>query len=187
MEVGKMKKLSIVAVSVIFSAVLQFSACGSSGGSSGDCDAVCAKVGECGEPGDQQECLGDCPDMAKIIRSSCWSSAVSCIKETSCGANFDANVCLVQAGQSQPDSVIEPLATTLCTKANECDSSTDIEECKTSMLSDPDTALFKIFVDSVLSCIGSCVDGKTCDDIGTDIESVTAECACGCGISMLCN
>ncbi len=181
-----MKKFLVIMIVTIFSAMaLGLGACGSS--SSGDCADVCAKVGECGESGDEQECLGDCPDMINIIRSSAWSNAVSCIMDTPCGPNFSPDGCLMQAGQSEPDSNIDSLATTLCTKANECDSNTEIAQCKTDMLADPDTALFKIFKSSLLDCTGTCVSGNNCTDIGTDIESVIAQCACACDILMLCD
>ena len=177
-----MKRFAIVTVFLAGSIFIQ--ACGSSN-SGTSCSDICAKVGQCLTAQDEQECLQDCPNMKPLFRSSAWDSAAACFMDTPCGPDFEPDTCLMQSGQNEPDSVLDGLAGTLCTKANECDSQVDIEQCKTEFISDSDTKMLKAFTDSVLDCAGSCVSGKGCQEID-DMDSATGTCLCSCNVIMFC-
>ena len=180
-----MKRLVIVATAAAWLAGCVFvQACGSSN-SGKNCSDVCAKVGQCLTPDDEQSCLQDCPAMKPLFRSSAWDNAVACFMDTPCGIDFSPDVCLAQAGQNEPDSVLDGLAGTLCAKANECDSQVDVEQCKTEFITDPDTKPLKAFVSSILDCAGSCVSGTDCQEI-TDISTTAAACLCSCDVAMFC-
>lgn len=170
--------LAIVSVAV-------FSACGSSG-SGASCDSVCNKVGECLTPSDKTGCLQGCPVMKDSMRSSVFDKAASCILDTPCGVNFNPDTCLLSGLPDIPASVLSGLAATLCTKANECDSQVDVETCKTEFMTDNDIQFLRAFKDSVLNCMGDCVSQKTCEQLGQDIEGVSAACGCSCGIVFFC-
>ncbi len=166
-----------------FALVAFLGACG--GGSGGACKGVCAKVGECSTAEEEQECLQDCPDMQGMMRTEVWNAAESCILDTPCGTTFDPEECMFAGVGSIPDSVLDGMATTVCNKMHECDNQVDVATCKTEMMADDDIELIKIFNDSTLNCVGSCIAGKTCVEL-QDMDTVGAACSCGCGIVMWC-
>lgn len=183
-----MKRIILaVSVGALFVLGLLVSACGSSsGGAADDCQKVCAKVGECGSAQDEQQCLQDCPEMAKVIRASAWSRAVDCMLNLDCNSGSDPDTCLLEAAGQEPESNIDGLANSLCTKAHECDSNAEVNTCVSEFKNDSDLQVMRIMTDEALNCIGTCVTGKSCDVIGSDIDSVFSECACGCGIGLFC-
>lgn len=188
----------VVSVGVLFLLGLLVGACGSSddgsgggsgGGSEADCQKVCDKVGECGSADDRQECIQDCPEMAEVIRASAWDFAVDCILDSVCENGIDYNSCLTQAGAQEPPSNIDSLADNFCNKVHECESSIPVSTCVSMFENGTYSLMLRIFTNEALDCIGTCVNGKSCDAIGNDsgnIESLVTECACGCGIVILC-
>ncbi|HUU02660.1 MAG TPA: hypothetical protein VM425_14565 [Myxococcota bacterium] len=180
-----MKRLVIVATAAAWLGGCVFvQACGSSN-SGKNCSDVCAKVGQCLTPDDEQSCLQDCPGMKPIFRSSAWDNAVACFMDTPCGPDFSPDKCLMQSGLNEPDSVLDAMIDTLCAKNHECDSQVDVEQCKTEFLSEPDSKALKAFTDSVLNCTGSCVSGKDCQEL-TQIYDVIGVCLCSCNAFMYC-
>ena len=179
------RPLMAVTVSALFVLGLAVSACGSSdggGGSEEDCQKVCAKVGECGSAEDEQACLGDCPDMTEVIRASAWNYATDCILNMPCDDNFNPDACLLEAAQQEPESNVDGLANSACNKTKECDDTVDVNQCVTEFKTDDDMIILRIISDDALNCVGSCVTGKSCDEIGDDMDTVFAQCACGCGL-----
>jgi len=181
---GKSVSFVIIGCMVL---TLCVTACGSDGnGSDLTCADICGKVGDCLTPQDEESCLEDCEGLIDIFRASAWESAASCIMDTPCGDDFNPEMCLMQAGANEPDSVLDGIATTLCTKGHECDDQIVIDDCVDEFKSDSDTDMFKAFKDSVHDCVGDCVTDMTCVEIAGDIEAATGACMCDCGIMMAC-
>ena len=85
-----------------------------------------------------------------------------------------------------PTSVIDGFATTICNKIHSCDSQVSVEDCKTDLLSDQDLQMARIFNDATLSCLGTCIAGKTCAEL-ENINALVPLCGCECGFGTWCD
>ncbi len=162
--------------------------CGSSSGgdTQADCGKLCQKVGECGTEQDLQDCEKDCPDIAAVLTTDAWNYAVDCIMNSECGPQLDPNRCLQEAASQQSPDRLDPYGQALCTKASECDPSVDVTTCVSEFKSDTDLQILLIIKDELLGCTTDCVVGKTCEQIGTNIDAVFVDCACGCDLQFFC-
>jgi hypothetical protein len=152
-------------------------ACGSSGTG---CESICNHISECEPEGDKQECITMCNGIEQTFRSSAWTNVTSCILDLPCGANFDPNTCIVEAANKESADVIDDMATRVCTRNSDCGDQTPIADCVTEAKQSDAGIIFRLFADSVLNCVATCVEGTDC----AQVEEAFDTCVPQCGISL---
>ena len=177
---------TIISLSLIALLSLSLAVACSSGSAGPSCEDICNKALECDSVTELTECLNECPRTIDMYRDEVWSALGNCLLESTC-EELEANEdnCYEQA--LAKGSLPAALSTIerLCAKEISCDSqgTLTLQQCiDDSTGADGDPSFIYQFMsllsDSVLDCIGTCVEGKDC----TELASGDVDCFAECGV-----
>ncbi len=179
-----LKKNKIYLLALLAPLACFLASCGSSdGGSTHSCAEVCAHIVECDTSETEATCLADCSSFEDIMRSDVFDALGVCVMAADCAVIMDGGpeACMMGLTDAVDDSVLDSFITSICTKATECGDPTTVEDCEYQMKDTDDFDMFKLFKDSALSCVSSCITALECASMADDsIEN----CMVGCGIDM---
>ena len=164
----------------------------SSGSSGPSCEDVCNKMVECDPLENYTECVGSCGDFEGVMRDGVYEALGDCFMENTCEfleANDEYCFEAAMAKGSLPAAL--SLIEQICTKFVSCDTQGAYtqQQCIDDMTgagegSDDMYYVMSMFSDSVLDCIGTCVEGTDCGALAeNDPEACFDECGLGFMVS----
>jgi len=117
------------------------------------------------------------------MRSDSFDGLGDCVLAADCAVLMDdgPEACMMAMTDAVDDSVLDSFINAICTKAADCGDPTTVEECTYQMNDTDDFDMFKLFKDSALSCVSSCITALDC---ATMTEDSIENCMVGCGIDM---
>ena len=180
-----MKRFFILSLLALFSLGLAV-ACG--GGSSGpSCEDVCTKVNECDSTEDYSECLTMCDMLKDVMRDDVYETLGDCTMEQTCSfMEENGDYCFEAAMAEGSLPAARSLVERMCVAIAACDTTGNYtqQQCVDDMTgvgegSDDLYYSMSMFKDSVLDCVGKCVEDESCDDLA---NGSAEDCMTNCGL-----
>lgn len=182
-----MKQTLILLVLAILT--LGLSVACSSGDSGPSCDEVCSKMQECAPEENYTECVSSCDAFDAVMRGEVYETMGNCFMDQTCEfLEENGDYCYEAAIAAGDLSTSRSLVERICAKAVSCapEGTYTQQQCVDDMTgagegSDDLYYTLAMFKDSVLDCIGDCMEELSC----SELEEGTEGCMSDCGLSFL--
>ncbi len=177
---------TIVSLSLIALLSLSLAVACSSGSSGPSCEDVCNKMVECDPLENYTECVSSCDEFEDVMRDGAYEALGNCYMDNTCvfleaNGEYCLEAAIAQGSLPASLSLIEQI----CTKFVSCDTGAYTQQQCIDDMTGADEGIdmyhyMSMFSDSVLDCIGTCVDGADCGALADDGPMICFD-ECGLG------
>ena len=162
--------------------ILGLAAACSSGDSGPSCEDVCSKMQECDTGENYTECLSTCDQFDDVMRSEVYETMGNCFMDQTCEfLQDDEEYCYEAAIAAGDLAASRSMVERMCDKIVSCVEGYTQQDCVDDQTgagegSDDMYYTLAMFKDSVLDCIGDCMEELSCAELEEGGESCLSDC-----------